>query len=116
MDNQNDQLFLEMSMKELTALLGEHLLTEALGSKPFSDSEKRKAGKNWFKYNIDDLRRIICNNELIQSQLRNGVNKDRNMLFAAVVDIIASSYGTLPVAALAAMTIHYGIDKLCIIE
>ncbi len=113
MKQQMNVNFLDLSFDELSIIIGNSLTEEALGSKPLKDSEKMEVGKNWFAANLGKIKELVCNNEIIQQQVFKEGNKERNLLYAAVIDVISSYYGSLPVSALSAMIINYGLGKLC---
>ncbi|MET7367600.1 hypothetical protein ABZS61_17430 [Streptomyces sp. NPDC005566] len=102
-----------MSKDDLELIFGEALLADEFGAKDQSDGEKRAAARRWFQAQLSGLRTLVCQNPSIAGYLGPEA-KDRNALLSVLIDILGSQYGqTVPVAALSAQVLHYGIDKLC---
>lgn len=56
----------------------------------------------------------MCGNQLIRNELFGKDKQDRNVLFGTVIDTLTKLSGfPIPVAAIAAKLIHYGLDRLC---
>jgi hypothetical protein len=109
-----DQSFLDMSSDELEVFIGTALLRDEFGSKDVSDAEKRAVAQRWFSSNLDEFRTAICGSGIIQDKLFGPQHAERNLLFGAVVDALGALRGLpVPVAALSAQVIHYGLRQLC---
>ncbi|MFF3340366.1 hypothetical protein [Streptomyces flavidovirens] len=107
------EFLLAKSPDELDLVLGEVLLADGFGAKDPSDSEKRAAARRWFQANLAGFRALICGNTAVKLALSSD-NRDRNSLLSALIDVLGSQYGmTVPVTALSAQIVHYGVDKLC---
>jgi hypothetical protein len=94
-------------------VIGEALLAEGFGAKDPSDSDRRAAARRWFRANLSEFKALICGNQAVAAAFT-PTNRDRNALLSALVDVLGSQYGmTVPVTALSAQIVHYGLDKLC---
>jgi hypothetical protein len=101
-------------LAQLEIIIGDALLAEEFGSKEHSDAEKRSVARRWFENNLDAFRRQVCGSSTVVQAAIGPAKKDRNALLGALVDVLGTLYGaTVPVAALAAMIVHYGVDRLC---
>ncbi|MEV5433187.1 hypothetical protein [Streptomyces sp. NPDC052701] len=109
----SNQDYLAKSSDELDLVIGGALLAEGFGGKDPSDSDRRVAARRWFQANLSQFRELICGNQTIAAAFASS-GRDRNALLTALVDVLGSQYGmTVPVTALSAQIIHYGVDKLC---
>ncbi|MER7623831.1 hypothetical protein [Streptomyces sp. NPDC126503] len=98
---------------ELDLIIGAALLADDFGAKDYSESEKRAAARRWFRANLAEFRSLVCGNEAVNRAF-SSKNKDRNTLLSALADVLASRYGMqVPVAALSAQLLHFGLEKLC---
>ncbi|MEU5069179.1 hypothetical protein AB0G95_34630 [Streptomyces virginiae] len=104
---------LSLSQDELELIIGAALLADEFGAKDQSDGERRAAARRWFLAQLSSLRALVCQHPAIVEHLGPEA-KDRNAVLSVLIDILGSRYGqTVPVAALSAQLLHYGIDKLC---
>ena len=104
---------LAKSPAEIEILIGEALLADDFGAKDASEAEKRAVARRWFEANLDTFRALVCGSAALRAVF-GSKKKDRNALLGALADVLGSQYGlTIPVTALSAMIIHYGVDKLC---
>ena len=111
--SQCDAMF-AMSSDHIEAMIGEALLADEFGSKGVSDAEKRSIARNWFTDNLDRFRDLLCGSHAVRDSVLGPGKKDRNALFGALIDVLDAHFGvTVPVAALAVMIVHWGIDKVC---
>jgi hypothetical protein len=111
----DDLKYLEMSPHELDLDIGSSLLEDTFGAKDATDAEKRAAAADWFHANLGRFRNGVCGNQLIRKDLFGDDKQDRNVLFGTVIDTLAKLGGfPVPVAAIAAKLIHYGLDQLCV--
>jgi hypothetical protein len=102
--------FLELPLDEIEVMIGEALLADGFGAKDANDAEKRLVARRWFQANMEAFRAAVCASGSVVAS----VNKDRNALLGALVDVLGNRFGvTVPVAALAVMIMHYGVDRLC---
>jgi len=107
------ELMLAKSPEEIEVLIGEALLADDFGAKDASDAERRAVARRWFEANLGAFRMLVCGSAALRAVFGAG-KKDRNALLGALADVLGSQYGmTVPVTALSAMIIHYGLDKLC---
>lgn len=114
MENTQEPDFLRMSEEELDLIIGEALFRDSLGSKPISDFEKRAGAINWFQANIQRLSDAVCQDKGVINFLVGPERAERNVLFGAVVDALTGVFGgTVPLGALSAKLLHYGVDRLC---
>lgn len=114
MPSDEDLKYLRMSPQELDLAIGASLLEDAFGAKPATDAEKTSAAAQWYFANLIRFQRGVCGNQLICKQLFGKDKLDRNVLFGTVIDTLAKLGGfPVPVAAIAAKLIHYGLDQLC---
>ena len=114
MPSADDLKYLQMSPHDLELSIGASLLEDSFGAKPATDAEKRSAAAQWFSANLDRFRHGVCGNHLIRSSMFGKDKQDRNVLFGTVIDTLAKLGGfPIPVAAIAAKLIHYGLDQLC---
>lgn len=114
MSKEQELQYLEMGDDELDLILGDALLKESFGNASMSDDEKRQAAKNWFKSNISIFAKSICEDNSIGNILIGKDKKERNILICSVLDVVLKSLGvSVPVAALAAKILHYGVENLC---
>ena len=114
MPSADDLKYLRMSPHELELAIGGSLVEDTFGAKPATDAEKRSAATEWFSANLGRFRNGVCGNQLISSQLFGKDKQDRNVLFGTVIDTLARIGGfPVPVAAIAAKLIHYGLGELC---
>ena len=102
--------YLNMNDDELLLCLGNHLFQSGFGSKPVPDAEKRQAAARWFEDTLPEVRKRICGNATLRTQIGPSA-ANRNAIFAILIDSLA--HLGVPAAALAARLINYGIEKLC---
>lgn len=115
MPSADDLKYLQMSPHDLDLDIGGSLLQDTFGAKPATDAEKRSAAVEWFEANLGRFRKGVCGNQVIRSDLFGKDKQERNVLFGTVVDTLAKLGGfPVPVAAIAAKLIHYGLDQLCV--
>jgi hypothetical protein len=109
----NEPNYLELSEDQIDLILANSLLAGSLGAKEFSDEEKKEVARNWFRARLDWLRENVCNKGLANTVV--GPDKEsRNVLFGMIVDVVEKLHGVpVPVGALSAKLLHYGISKLC---
>ncbi|MEO6731646.1 MAG: hypothetical protein ABIN01_10550 [Ferruginibacter sp.] len=108
--------YLKMSEQEIDLFIGEALLKDSMGSAPVSDTEKQIAAQNWFEANLHRFAKAVCEKKGAMNSLIGPEKKERNSLLGAVADVllkVLGPSGIVPVAALAAKLLHYGIDQLC---
>ena len=110
-----DSEWQEKSIDELDQLIGQYLLADDLGFKSFTQKEFRETAQRWFAMRLGEIRKLVCTNPKVQKLLTSKSKQDRNELFCAVVDALLTFAGCdhIPIAALAARLLHYGIDSLC---
>ena len=114
MPSAEDFAYLQLTPNELERKVGELLLAGELGGKPTRDADKIAAARRWFKTNTEAFAQAVCGNTLITQTLLGADKKERNAIFVAVFDAIARLQGLpIPVAAIAAMILNYGIKRLC---
>lgn len=114
MPTADDYAFMEMSSHELDLAIGGELTRDGLGAKDLSDAEKISAAQRWFDVSRGRLRGQICTDPTIRGTLFGRDKQERNVLFASVFDIVARIGGfPVPVGAITAKLIHYGLDQLC---
>lgn len=114
MPSAEDVKFLRMTPQDLDLAIGASLLEDAFGAKPTTDAEKRSAAMEWFTANLERFRRGVCGNQTIRKVLFGTDKQDRNVLFGTLIDTLSRLGGfPVPVAAIAAKLIHYGLDRLC---
>ncbi len=114
MPSADDLKYLRMAPQDLELAIGASLLEDTFGAKPATDVEKRSAAAQWFVANLGRFRQGVCGNQLIRNDLFGKDTQDRNVLFGTVIDTLAKLGGfPVPVAAIAAKLIHYGLDQLC---
>lgn len=114
--SQTDLRYLEMGEQELLSSIGRILLADTLSQRPADERDIRLAARRWFDQQLGGLRKIICENPDFRAQLGPGQN-DRNTLFGIVFDILSGPLLgrslDIPVGALTAQVLVYGIPKLC---
>jgi hypothetical protein len=108
------EALLSLPVEDIEQLIGAALLAETFGSKEPSNQEMRATARRWFAANLPGIRSLVCESAVIRSGLGGRGAKDRNTLVGALIDVLGTRYGvTVPVAALAVMIIHFGIERLC---
>jgi hypothetical protein len=103
--------FQNLSIEEVEIWIGKQLSEQAIGSEPRNDNSFRNIAKKWFLKIFNKNKEHLCNDSKIKKSLIN--EKDVTMIGAALVDIIGSQLGIIPITAFSMMLINYGIDKLC---
>jgi hypothetical protein len=115
--NSSEPDYAAMPEDEIDLIVGTALLRDTLGSKPLSDAEKRTIGKNWFRANLDVLARVICQERGVTNVIVGPEREARNVLFGSIIDAVMTglgpSWSPVPIGALAAQVLHYGISQLC---
>jgi hypothetical protein len=115
MPSADDLKYLQMTPQDLELTIGALLLEDTLGAKSATDAEKRSAAGEWFAANLGRFRQGVCWNQRIRKDLFGKDKQDRNLLFATVIDALTALGGfPVPVAAISAQLIHYGLDRLCV--
>jgi hypothetical protein len=109
-----DSSLLDLDPDTLDIMLGRAVLAGELKSAPPGDEESRSAGRAWFERNLAELRKAVCTSVHVR-RLAFGPDKvERNMLFAAIVDTLATiGKFPVPLAVVSAQIMHYGLGKLC---
>lgn len=114
MPSEEDLTYLRMAPQDLDISIGTSLLEGTFGAKAATDEEKQSATAQWFAANLERFRKSVCGSDLIRKKLFGKDQQDRNVLFGTVIDTLAKLGGfPVPVAAIAAKLIHYGLDQLC---
>src|ERR1044072_6003883 len=101
---EDNSKIMRMSADELDLIIGASLLDDGFGSKPVSDAEKRAVALTWFNDNLNRFRQAICTSAFVQNYLLGKENKNRNEIFAAVVDALLKlgGWGIIPITVLGA--------------
>jgi hypothetical protein len=98
---------------ELDALLGDALYAEDFGAKAPTDAEKIRRGQRWFASQLTEFRQVVCTHRIVDRYLEKKDSAERE-LFDAVVTALASLTGIpVPVSALAAKIVRFGVSNLC---
>ena len=107
--------YLALAPEALDLEIGRALMAGQLGAKPVPDAEARAAAARWFEANLARFRGAVCGHPVVQAQLLDKQAQGRNELFAAVADALGKMAGIpgLPILALAAKLLHYGLGQLC---
>jgi hypothetical protein len=102
-----------LSDTELDTLLGDALYADDFGAKAPTDAEKIRRAQRWFTSQMGEFRRVVCSQRMVQSYLDKKDSAERE-LFDAVVAALASMTGLpVPVSALAAKIVRFGVSNLC---
>lgn len=106
--------YAEMPVDVLEEAVGRYLMQGELGMRRPDAATLRRAARRWFASLREELAENICGNESLRKVWFGPRQKDRNFLMMAIGDAVAAIHGIpVPVGALAAMVLHYGIDSLC---
>jgi hypothetical protein len=108
----DDLRYLDMGEDELLLVIGQSLLSDTLSERPADNRDVRQSARRWFDQQTLKLKALICDNPGICSQLSRDKN-DRNVLFGILFDALAGTLWGVPVGALTAQILIFGIAKLC---
>jgi len=103
----------KLSETELDALVGDALYAEDFGAKAPTDAEKIRRARRWFASQMIEFRQVVCTHHIVERYLEKKDSAERE-LFDAVVTALASLSGMpVPVSAVAAKIVRYGVSNLC---
>ncbi len=78
----------------------------------FLDKERKyieEVGRNWFKNNVNKIKRVICKEEVIDSLSKD----DKLMLISAIADLLAGLYLEVSPVTVAVLVVKQGVNNLC---
>jgi hypothetical protein len=104
--------YLDMNEEELLFIIGESLLQDTLSERTPDRRSVAQTARRWFAGNIDRLKKMICENAQVCAQFNSDQN-DRNVLFGIIFDCLAGTVWGVPVGALTAQVLVYGLPRLC---
>jgi hypothetical protein len=107
-----DLKYLNMGEDDLLFVIGESLLRDTLSERPSDRRSVLQTAQRWFTGNLGTFKKMICENSHVCAQLSSDKN-DRNVLFGIVFDCLAGTVWDVPVGALTAQILVYGLPKLC---